>query len=349
MTEDEQQAYNAVNQYGSKREAAKQLGISRSTLRNRYDRAEAAMEADAQGVIFPSIPPDDVPVEELIQIQTKRFKAKEASHKAKEWMPIRIGTSDPSVLAFMGDPHVDDDGCNWPKLLSDIELLKQDNVFTVNIGDTTNNWVGRLARLYADQHTSRKDAQKFAGWLLHDAGINWLAWLLGNHDVWGDGQAIYETQNRSKIVMEDWEARFRAVFQNGFEAKIWAAHNFKGNSQWNTLHGPMKAAKMRGGSADLYVCGHTHTGAIHTEEEPDTGRLVHCMRARGYKRFDSHAKHHGFADKQLGETVAAVVNPTPKRKPKLSRLFTILRRLSDTETHYENPIEARQAFPKLNS
>jgi hypothetical protein len=35
------------------------------------------------------------------------------------------------------------------------------------VGDTTNNWTGRLARLYADQSTSAAQAWRIAEWLVN--------------------------------------------------------------------------------------------------------------------------------------------------------------------------------------
>jgi hypothetical protein len=310
LTPEDQQAYELVKDHGSIRSAARMSGVPRSTLRNRYLRAKDILEAGTRNaqVEFPSVPHDDLPIDELLSLRVQRFKAKQENHKARLWQPIRINSNEPIVLAFVGDPHLDDDGCNMPLLLEHVEFLKRPNVFAVNIGDTTNNWTGRLMRLYAKQETSLKTARRYADWFLNDAGINWLVWLIGNHDEWEQGAEILARMNSDKITMENWEARFRVVFKNNFEVPVWASHDFAGNSQWNKLHGPMKAAMMRGG-AGVYACGHKHTWGMHAEEIADTGTVFHVLRARGYKFMDDYAKTGGFPENQLGASMAVVIDP----------------------------------------
>src|SRR5260221_3586006 len=48
------------------------------------------------------------------------------------------------------------------------------------VGDLTDNWTGRLVRLYADQEMSKKQAWKLAKYLLKDTKIRWLCHILGN-------------------------------------------------------------------------------------------------------------------------------------------------------------------------
>lgn len=324
LTPEDRQAFEAVNLYGSKKKAAEQLGIPRSTLRRRYSKAvEFLGEDTTQAVIAPDIPPDDLPINDLLSLREKRFEARKANHKAKLWQPIQLNTNDPIVIAFVGDPHLDDDGCNIPLLRQHVELMKRENVFAVNIGDTTNNWTGRLMRLYAKQETSLKTARRYADWFMHDAGINWLVWLIGNHDEWENGAEILARMNTNKIVMENWEARFRVLFKNGFEVPIWASHDFKGNSQWNGLHGPMKAAMMRGG-AGVYACGHKHCWGMHAEEVSDTGTVFHVLRARGYKFMDDYAKVGNFPENKLGATMAVVIDPEAETQAEAITAFNDL-------------------------
>ena len=72
-------------------------------------------------------------------------------------MEIKIKSNKPIGVAFVGDPHVDNNGCNWPLLRRDIAIMRDTpGMFAVNIGDVTDNWAGRLVRLYADQEMSKK-------------------------------------------------------------------------------------------------------------------------------------------------------------------------------------------------
>lgn len=301
---------------GNKKDAATALGISNPRLHRHLRAGEKRGITLTRTVEFPEIPDDDIPTEQIIDIQRVRNRRRREHRKALEWFPVKINMDGPIAVSFFGDPHVDDDGCDWDTLYHHCELhRKTEGLFGVNIGDTTNNWVDRLMRLYAHQETSKKTATKLAKWFLQDSGIDWIVWLFGNHDAWNDGDALLSEMNISGVPMVDWQARFKIVMPNGKAAKIWAAHNFAGHSMWNTLHGPQKAAHMKG-EADIYVCGHTHNWALHQEESASRDFVYWLARARGYKFLDTHADRLGHFSQNEGAAITAVIDPeadTPSR------------------------------------
>lgn len=285
---------------------AREMGASFTTVHR--VKVEMAAEPVSSIITFPTFPDEDIPVDRIIGLMAERSKRKLEAAAAKEWMPIRINSTSPVVIAFVGDPHLGDDGTNWDLLLRDIGMMTAPNVYAVNIGDVGNFWIGSLIRLYADQETSKKTEHKLAKWFLHDSGIRWLLWLLGNHDTFGDAAYILKAMNKTSVPMMEWQAKFTLKFPTGLEVPIFASHDFPGNSQWNGGHANMKAAKMRGGAA-IYVSGHKHTWHLHSEEMPDSGEVFWTMRARGYKFLDSHATRHGFSSDKYGATMAAVIDP----------------------------------------
>ena len=276
----------------------------------------AAVEPDP--LIFPDFPQEDLAVEDLIEIQCKRFETRKKSHDAHTWFPVSLRDDRPIGILWFGDPHVDDNGCNWPVLKRHTEICRQtEGLFGVNIGDTTNNWAGRLARLYAEQDASVKTARKYAKWLLLDSGVRWMAILVGNHDAWGDGAEVLaqmaKQHGTQQILVHDWEARFRLAFPSGWEPRIFAAHDFRGNSQWNPLHGAMKAGMM-GEEAELYVCGHKHNYAQFSFENAQRGGVIqNFIRVRGYKFMDDYARHLGIAEQETGCAVMTLFEPSKKR------------------------------------
>lgn len=147
------------------------------------DRKAAAKPRQPSGIELPVFPDEDIPVEDIIELQCRRFYTRLASHEAHTWFPIKVKDKRPIGILWFGDPHVDDDGCNWPALKRDIALCKDtEGLYGANIGDTTNNWAGRLARLYAEQDASVKTARRLAKWFLLESGVPWLVWIMGNHD-----------------------------------------------------------------------------------------------------------------------------------------------------------------------
>lgn len=311
-------------------EAARRLGIPRATLQYRVRQAETKGEklerpytkpAPSEQIETPTFPADDLPIEDIIAFQAKRFEQRQRHATAKNWPAVKVKIDGPIGLMWFGDPHLGNDGCNMPLLLEHIALCNNvEGLFAANIGDTTDNWCGRLMRLYADNDVSRKTEHRLAKWFLTEAGINWLVWTLGNHDVWGDGSTILRLMNTTGVYMEDWQARFRLVFPNKRECRIHASHNFAGNSMWNSLHGLQKAAHMKA-EAHLYVAGHTHNYALHQEESSSRDFTYWLARARGYKFIDSYSENMGHLPQKDGASILAIIDPYAKSDAAFMQCF----------------------------
>jgi hypothetical protein len=185
-----------------------------------------------------------------------------------------------------------------------------EHLYAVNIGDTTNNWAGRLARLWANQDTSAHTAKRLVKHYLAERGIPWFLWLHGNHDMWDGpvGRDVFERHSPEYVVMEDWQAKITLASPNGREIRLWAAHNFKGNSIWNPMHGPLRAAQMEDW-AHLYVAGHHHNCGLFQHENPHRGFVANGMRVRGYKFIDEYADIHQFGQHQYGASGVAIIDP----------------------------------------
>ena len=258
----------------------------------------------------PPIPADDIPVEQLIDQLAERFERRAENAAAKRWMRFALHDAGPYVLAFVGDPHLDDNGCNWPLLRRDVELMRRPHVHGVMLGDVTNNWSGKLQRLYAHQDVSRDRAWKLAEWFWQ--AVPWLLLVKGNHDIWsqsyGQGDPL-DWMSRGSAALEDWQARIEVV-AGEHSLRVWASHDFKGSSLYNPLHGPMRAQRFSPGDADILAAGHQHHWEIFSGEDADKTTRPHWLvRARGYKYLDPHADRHQYASQQHGATIAAVIDP----------------------------------------
>jgi hypothetical protein len=258
---------------------------------------------------FPDPLDDDLPVEDLLDIRCARFEKRKKHDDAKKWSMIKVDSDLPIGINVFGDPHLDDDGCNLPLLRRDVEICKNTpGMFAANIGDTTNNWVGRLMCLYADQSTTRSEAWKYVEWFFF-SGMQWLFVLMGNHDTWNFGAETLKRITKNICDMtRDWRAQFVLEFSNGVRVNIDAAHDHKGHSQWNALHAQQKASMM-GGIAHVYIAGHRHNWAIAHHECPHTNRIYCLARARGYKEIDDFARLHGFGEQKFGASVTIIIDP----------------------------------------
>ena len=304
-----EEALKLVLEHGTTHMAAKAAGIDPNTLKHRYN---AAMERFGGAKAVPTaepLPPADLPTEQIIDLMRSRFERRAANAAARRWRQFQVPTDGPYALMLFGDPHIDDDGCNWGLLESHCKLARDtDHLYAISVGDASNNWVGRLTRLYANQETSVKTARQLIKWLLVESGVPWFLWIHGNHDAWNEGIPIIEGMNAHQIAMEDWQAKFVLQSPNGYNFRTWVAHNFPGTSQWNKLHGAQKAAQMKDW-AHLYVAGHHHNWALHQEEHDHRNFVYWLARVRGYKFQDTYADHLGFGEQEYGSSIVCVVDP----------------------------------------
>jgi hypothetical protein len=184
-------------------------------------------------------------------------------------------------------------------------------MYAVNIGDTTNNWVGRLARLFGNQETSQTSARQLAEWLLIHAGIKWAAVVLGNHDEWNEGGEIIKRMcatSTAHIPVHEWAAKLEFVFPNGSTCRASVAHDFKGRSIYNAAHGLKREAIWHQDGAHVLAAGHIHYGEIGQCELPG-GHNPWLIRARGYKDFDPHALVNGYHEGVRFRSPCIIIDP----------------------------------------
>jgi transposase-like protein len=298
-------------------EAARKVGISRHQRQRWVDalRAAGKLGPNARHDTFtpPVIPPAHEPVEDMIERRIAAYQRKSEAAKAREWMLFRVDEVAPFCLAFVGDPHADDDGCDLLTLKRHLDLIQATpGMWAVGMGDWTNNWVGRLGRLYAEQGTTAADAWRFAEWILSKP--IWMLLLRGNHDMWsGAGDPLRWIAREGLAPLADWQAQFRVACGDA-EWRIHAAHDFPGNSMWNRLHAPLRRAKMTGHGADLFIAAHRHVFALAEEQDEHSGRTSWLARCKGYKTMDSYANVLGYGQAQdRGQSIAAVCDPATGR------------------------------------
>jgi len=299
----------------------------------------AKREAKALGMTItpPTLPSDEPTAEELIQTLKTNFARKEAHELARKLIRVQIPITGPIGLIHFGDPHVDDDGTDWSALERDIRLVQTTpGLYAANIGDTTNNWVGRLGHLYGQQSVTAKQAWILAEWFIKQLSGKWLYMLGGNHDCWsGDGDPLRWVAAHCKTMYEATEARIGLAFPNGREVVVNARHDFAGGSMWNPTHGPMKAAQM-GVRDDIVICGHKHKSGYSPLKDPETGKVMHCLQVASYKRYDRYAREKGFRDQSLSPCVVTVIDPDAKNPVDLIQCFWNAQSGADYLTYLRN-------------
>ena len=301
------QALDALEKFGTATEAAKALGMPRQTLLARVNRAKAMEVSPKKEIEFTPMPEDDVPVEDLIAHRIKQFSYKQKHEEARRLIGVNVKVSGPIGIWHFGDPHVDDDGTDLAQLQEHARIIRDTPaLFGANVGDTTNNWTGRLAHLWAQQSTSAAQAWKLAEWFLKS--VDWLYLIGGNHDAWsGAGDPIRWIQRGASAPYMSSECRLELRFPNGRKCRINARHDFAGHSQWNPTHGPAKALMM-GVRDHIAIAGHKHVSGHAVVKDPDSGITSHAFRVASYKIYDRYAREHGFRDQHISPGVFTVID-----------------------------------------
>lgn len=313
-------AIAAVEQYGTITAAARQTGAKRNTLGDNY---RAGIDAGLGTVKRPDfsasfVPSSEMPNADLIAHLASRSRKHRDRFHAEKNRRIKIDTAEPFAIVWFTDVHLGDNGADYDTLLRHCELAKSTpHTFGVFMGDASNNWPvnGKLGKQWAEQETSKHQERQLVDWFLNESGVPWLFWALGNHDLWGDGEALLRAMNADLVPMAAWGAKLTLEFANSRECRLDLAHDHKGHSMWNPLHAETKTAQM-GWPADFVFSGHRHNAALHFEEYAARGQATWLMRAKGYKTADSYAFNNGFPEQSEGHAGVTIIDPrTSKLNP----------------------------------
>ncbi len=304
-----QATLDAVAQHGSVAGAAMALGIAYGTFQHRHTAA-VAWDAKNGGAGFSlDAPPVDVlSADELLARRKQIYDQKHDAREARRLIKVRVHVEGPYGIAHFGDPHLDDNGTNIALIERHIALIKKtEGLFGASVGDYTNNWVGRLARLYADQSTSAKEAWVLAEWFIQS--VPWLYLVGGNHDAWsGAGDPLEWISTQANVLYEAHGVRLSLKSPNGHEVRVNARHDFKGHSMWNTAHGVAKAVQL-GWRDHILTCGHLHTSGYQVLRDPATRLISHAIRVGAYKFYDNYAIAKGLPDQTVFVCPVTIIDP----------------------------------------
>lgn len=243
-------------------------------------------------------------IEELLLDQASQFESKKAHHESKQNIEIQLAEPGPFGVLFFGDPHLGDPGCDIQHLCWCLELVRRTpRLFAFNMGDLTNNWVGRLGYLYGKQRSTDDEEFEMADWLL--SKVPWLACILGNHDKWSrDAEhlckkhGVRHVSHGGKFILRSGDATF----------KVDARHNHRGSSQYNPSHGQIKKSH-RGSDCDVIIGAHIHTSAYTMLRNGETGRVNHNIRVGSFKKYDDYADANSFEQDTIGPAVLTIFDP----------------------------------------
>ncbi len=301
--------------------ASKAAGISRMSYRERLARL------DAEGLLYRhtvmSQPPTlDEPLEELIARRLRDSGRVQERLDHGEMHRVAIHETGPVGILHIGDPHVDDPGCNFALLWQHLQLVVDTpGLYAGILGDLQNNWVGRLARLYAVQSVSARESWRLVEAMLAKVGPRLVYLVGGNHDAWsGPGDPLQWIMRSHAAVQQAHGVRIVFSFPDGHPIIMNARHDWPGMSQFNPAFGQGKAA-YQGMSDHIIVSGHRHQGGYMTYYNAHTGRLSHCCQVGSYKMLDDYADQRGFPRNNYSPSVLTIIDPTAEAETERVLVF----------------------------
>lgn len=272
------------------------------------------------------LPTGEESLTDLVERRKRQFCEHDAGLKARELIEIRVNETKPIGILHFGDPHVDDDGTDLAALERHAAIVRDTpGMYGANIGDVTNNWIGRLQRLYSEQSTTAREAWRLAEWFL--GLVDWLYIIGGNHDAWsGAGDPLQWILRGCNGPFQYDGVRIALRFPNGREVRVNARHDFKGHSMWNPAHGVSKAAQM-GWRDHILICGHKHVSGYNINVHPDPtsgldmGIISHCIRVASYKVHDRYARQMGLPNQAISPCAVTIIDPNTTTEPGLVHVF----------------------------
>jgi len=281
------------------------LGRTEDAIRNKAQFMGLKWGATPKGFSVQAPPKASRDFAAIFEGQVEAYRNKSARHIAKkQGITVTIHEDAPYGILLFGDPHVDDDGCDIEYLSHCLSVVREtEGLYAVNIGDLTNNWIGRLGALYAHQHTTDDEAAKLAEWLI--GSIPWLWVILGNHDKWSVlAERICEEHGVTHVS----HGGVFVIRCGEHEMKVDARHDHAGRSMYNPAHGQIKR-NYRGSDARVIVGGHIHQGARTTIRNGVTGQISECIRLGAFKKHDEYADMKGFDEDSIGPACLVTVDP----------------------------------------
>ena len=308
--EDHQQTERTYVQCaGNISEIGRVLGISRQAAQNRVQRANRAGYIKTYEAT-----PNDSAVSPFKEIREKRLKEFSRQKRAGNWRkvrPVKLAHNEPYCIIFIGDPHLDNPG-------TDIELFEKwtsrldasRNIYGFGLGDWLDEWLRVLSFLYAKSETTAPEGHEMLRHYLGQIGPHMIGSVSGNHDDWS--AALDFIMREAGVINHRKHAvRIGIKSKNGRMVTVGARHRFPGHSQWNTVHGIMKAAKM-GWRDHILVGGDKHISGDAKVKDPDTGFITHCYQVAAFKIYDDYSEEKGFLDHHISPAIACVVDPSKK-------------------------------------
>jgi transposase-like protein len=296
---------DAIEEYqrtGSKRQAAKNLGMSRSTLRRWVKKASVQIEGVTPN--FTTVDTDTL-ISRLIETQERKDRAIALSRNQR----VIINDNKPIVLAIFSDTHWGNSKCDYRALINDTKAVAGcPFAYALGSGDFSERWLGKLGYIAREQSITQDAENTLLKWWFDYLSDSWIAVCAGNHDNRSIIQAGIDYVRSclgDSILLYDQDQVLFTLEHAGAEIRFKVRHRDKCKSDLNPYHGAFTDARTGDWPFDVYISGHDHRATL-IGEFVQHSKLKLAVRLGTYKMDDRYAKAWGFPQ-SVGTGSAALV------------------------------------------
>jgi transposase-like protein len=302
-------------------EAARRLGIERATVRKNIQvaiRDGYLTEEEGNHTNAPKW-------EEYVDARTRALAAYQRKKAKGNWRKpvMTVLTAEPYRLKVFGDPHLDNDGCNFELFEKHwLEMSSERRIYGVCVGDWFDNWLKALSHLFKEHSNPASDAWLLLEYLMEQRGEALIAACSGNHDDWSHGPVdpVDLLMKRHGVLYRKGAIRV-AVHHEGCDPMFWAIrHKWRGKSMYSAAHWAAAHANIAWRD-DLMIGGHTHQDDKRMIQRED-GTICHALQVSAFKEYDDFADVHGFTGQKISPVWDLVIDPRrPRTCPDRIKVF----------------------------
>jgi UDP-2,3-diacylglucosamine pyrophosphatase LpxH len=233
--------------------------------------------------------------EELLQVIIAAQKKMQEHDDRQTSVTLDVDDDKPIGIAFTGDQHIGGLYTDHEVMIRDYERLSQtDGVYTVIMGDLTDNYITRSHAGGSFEQSMTADKQRAIAEhvITKYFSDNCIAMLKGNHDNWTTketGEDFIEYLARKIKTPYLWYGGEINVRFGNVHYMIHAHHTFKYNSSLNTTNSQRNLFAAT--HADIIALGHLHYNETHAKTAG--GKDTVWMRTGSYKTTDDYSQYLG--------------------------------------------------------
>lgn len=248
---------------------------------------------------------------DVVSRQRDLYARRREKERARRRQVVRFDYG-PVCLAFQGDEHYGNSGCDIDHALRDAELIASTpGMYAVKLGDFVDNFIVN----YLEGKNAKPSLAIEEQWMCAQEHLDILsghsiAVVGGNHDGWSRLETHLDPLRRmvgDGVLYDADQIEFTLKIGSQVSKDVFLRHQYsKGHSQWNETHELERAAKFDHPGRDIYASAHDHSGLHMKVFAMKSGGYCAAIKTGTYKKFDDYAQRKGYPQYENEEVAGAL-------------------------------------------